>query len=164
METNNPFPNCFAANADGCGGVITGGLHPKGRQAGSAPSPLPSSLRSRRACALVEPELPSARPSVVGRTRDSPGIKTDTGFHGAAGSSSLHRTNLVPGTKASPAHVGMLWASQLHRNEINTDCVYLTIFTGYSHEKNIEKKSTIGCRFNKAFRCTQSPKMAQAPC
>lgn len=58
METNNPFPNCFAANADGCGGVIAGGLHPKGRQAGSAPSPLPSSLHP------VEPALwlsPSSR-------------------------------------------------------------------------------------------------------
>ena len=132
-------------------------------------SPLPSSLcpvepASRQACALVEAELPSARPSAVRRAHDSPGIKTDAGFHGAAGSSSLHRTNLVPRTKASPVHVGMLWASQSRRNEINIDCVYLNIFTGYSHEKNIEKKSTIGCRFNKAFRCTQSPKMAQAPC
>ena len=139
-ETNNPFPNCFAANADGCGGVIAGGLHPKGRQAGSAPSPLLLSLHPRRACALVEPELPSVRPSVVGRAHDSPGIKTDAGFHGAAGSSSLHRTNLVPRTKASPVHVGMLWTSQSHRSEINIDCVYLNIFTGYSHEEYREEK------------------------
>lgn len=78
-------------------------------------------------------------------------------------SSSLHGTNLFRRTKASPVRVGMLWANQLHRNEINADCVCLNIFTGYSHEKNIEKKSTIGCRFTKAFHCTQSPKMAQAP-
>lgn len=52
-------------------------------------------LSSCRACTLVEPALPSAsaRPSVVGRARDSLGIKTDAGFHGAAGSKQLASRN-----------------------------------------------------------------------
>lgn len=40
-ETNPPSHHCFAAHADGCGGVVPGGLHPKGRRPGSVPSPSP---------------------------------------------------------------------------------------------------------------------------
>lgn len=64
-------------------------------------------LPSCRACTLVEPALPSVRPSVVGRARDSPGIKTDAGFHGVAGSKQLASRN-QPGS-GEPRRALYVW-------------------------------------------------------